>query len=108
MALGRFLYLASILRTSPFLLEQSTSPSPDFHSPVSTSGKIKKTRIKVLHVVNGEHFPGAQRVQSHLERCVAQFDVSADFACVKPGKFASMVDEQQDNWGSGSRTSMNH
>lgn len=114
MALGRFLSLASILRKSPFMLEQSTSLSPDFHSPVSTSGKIETTPIKVLHAVNGEHFPGAERVQSHLERCLPQFDVSADFTCVKLGKFASMVDEhsmvdeQQGNWGSGFRTSINH
>ncbi|WP_153559042.1 glycosyltransferase [Roseimaritima sediminicola] len=47
----------------------------------------------VLHVVNGEHFAGAERVQSHLGRCLPAAGVRADFVCVKPGRFADILDE---------------
>lgn len=57
--------------------------------------------IRVVHVVNGEHFAGAERVQSHLGRCLPKFGVTADFAMVKPGKFAEMLQEQQGQWGGG-------
>lgn len=42
---------------------------------------------KVLHVINGEHYSGAERVQDLLaqELPANGFDVS--FACVKPGRF---------------------
>jgi len=55
--------------------------------------------VGVLHVVNGEHFSGAERVQSHLGRCLPRFDVRADFACVKPGKFADAVAQRNGDWG---------
>ena len=57
--------------------------------------------LKVLHIVNGEHFSGAERVQSHLGRCLPLLGVAADFACVKPGKFARLIDEQGGGWGNG-------
>ena len=90
------------------MLEQTISPGLGLHPSVPTSASRAINQIKVLHVVNGEHFSGAERVQSHLGRCLPQFDVAADFACVKPGKFAEMVDEQQGKWGTGFRTNMNH
>jgi glycosyltransferase involved in cell wall biosynthesis len=57
--------------------------------------------LRVLHVVNGEHFSGAERVQSHLGRCLPQFGVQADFACVKPGRFLQRLREQGGEWGRG-------
>ena len=57
--------------------------------------------LRVLHVVNGEHFSGAERVQSHLGRCLPALGVAADFASVKPGKFAKIINEQDGNWGKG-------
>lgn len=67
--------------------------------------------IRVLHVVNGEHFSGAERVQSHLGRCLPQYKVITDFACVKPGRFADMLDERcqlrpGESWGQGHRIAM--
>jgi glycosyltransferase involved in cell wall biosynthesis len=67
--------------------------------------------FRVLHVVNGEHFSGAERVQSHLGRCLPAQGVTADFACVKPGRFADMLDSRCDlptgeNWGRGYRVKM--
>ena len=55
--------------------------------------------LRVLHLVNGEHFAGAERVQSHLGRCLPQLGVSADFACIKPGRFADAVDAAAGSWG---------
>ncbi len=79
----------------------SIPPTSVPSSPVSRSnGQLvlntdnyggKAQQINVLHVVNGEHFSGAERVQSHLGRCLPSFGVAADFASVKPGKFAEMV-----------------
>ncbi|MEO1528883.1 MAG: glycosyltransferase, partial [Planctomycetota bacterium] len=69
----------------------------------SLSGTLQ---TRVLHLVNGEHFSGAERVQSHLGRCLPQFDVAADFASVKPGKFADLLDEQEGRWGTGHRIEM--
>ncbi len=64
--------------------------------------------VRVLHLVNGEHFAGAERVQSHLGRCLPQFGVQADFACVKPGRFASMVERQSGAWGQAYRFAMSN
>lgn len=72
--------------------------------PGVPSGKMD---VRVLHLVNGEHFSGAERVQSHLGRCLPKFSVAADFACVKPGKFAEAVRDHQD-WGRVFETPMRH
>jgi len=62
--------------------------------------------LAVLHVVNGEHFSGAERVQSHLGRRLPEYQVRADFACVKPGLFADVLDGQQGELGIGYRLPM--
>jgi len=62
--------------------------------------------IRVLHVVNGEHFAGAERVQSHLGRCLPKYGVRADFVCVKPGRFADAVDAAEAKWGIAHRLPM--
>jgi glycosyltransferase involved in cell wall biosynthesis len=46
---------------------------------------VKTTRV--LHVINGEHYSGAERVQDLLARQLAQFGFEVGFACVKPGRF---------------------
>lgn len=61
---------------------------------------------RVLHLVNGEHFSGAERVQSHLGRCLPMCGVVADFACVKPGRFAELLEEQSGAWGRCHRVPM--
>ncbi|MCC6511961.1 MAG: glycosyltransferase [Pirellulaceae bacterium] len=43
--------------------------------------------IGVLHVINGEHFSGAERVQQVLGQQLEKFGYSSHFACLKPGKF---------------------
>ena len=44
----------------------------------------------VLHLINGEHFSGAERVQQHLGHQLTQFGFTSHFACLKPGKFAAL------------------
>ncbi len=44
----------------------------------------------VLHVINGEHFSGAERVQQLLGKNLNEFGYQAHFACVKPGKFPDL------------------
>ncbi len=61
---------------------------------------------RVLHVVNGEHFSGAERVQSHLGRCLPAYGVAADFACVKPGRYADALERHAGQWGGCHRTPM--
>nr|WP_286178267.1 glycosyltransferase family 4 protein [Rhodopirellula sp. JC639] len=62
-------------------------------------GQLPISTVRVLHLVNGEHFAGAERVQSHLGRCLPQCSVQADFACVKPGQFAKTLTEHGGAWG---------
>jgi len=44
----------------------------------------------VLHVINGEHYSGAERVQDLLAARLPDFGFSAAFACVKPDRFPRM------------------
>ncbi|MFI4876183.1 MAG: glycosyltransferase [Blastopirellula sp. JB062] len=54
----------------------------------SSAARSTETRLtKVLHLINGEHFSGAERVQDLLGLRLPEFGYQADFACVKPGKF---------------------
>ncbi len=43
--------------------------------------------ISVLHLVNGEHYSGAERVQDLLARQLPRFGCEVGFACVKPRRF---------------------
>lgn len=43
--------------------------------------------IRVLHVINGEHYAGAERVQDLLAAELPCYRVSVGFACLKKGKF---------------------
>ena len=50
---------------------------------------------RVLHVINGEHYSGAERVQDLLALELTQFGFDVSFACLKDGKFASTRRSQQ-------------
>jgi glycosyltransferase involved in cell wall biosynthesis len=45
--------------------------------------------IRVLHVINGEHYAGAERVQDLLAANLPRFGFSAVFAALKPDQFAA-------------------
>jgi glycosyltransferase involved in cell wall biosynthesis len=80
-------------------------PSDAADSVGETSLPHKDT-LRVLHLVNGEHFAGAERVQSHLGRCLPALGIRADFACLKPGRFADAVDAANGEWGTAYRFPM--
>ena len=42
---------------------------------------------RVLHVINGEHYSGAERVQDLLGGYLPACGYAAGFACVKPDRF---------------------
>src|SRR5262249_42791511 len=46
-------------------------------------------RVKVLHVVNGDLYAGAERVQDLLAMRIEEFGFEMGFACLKSGRFAS-------------------
>jgi len=46
--------------------------------------------IKVLHVINGEHYAGAEKVQDLLALRLSEFGFDVGFACIKPRRFAEM------------------
>ncbi len=54
------------------------------------SSFVPTVAARVLHVINGEHFSGAERVQQLLGRGLLKFGFEADFACVKLGKFPEL------------------
>lgn len=46
--------------------------------------------LSSLHLINGEHFSGAERVQQILGNRLPDFGVFANFACLKSGKFQEL------------------
>lgn len=50
--------------------------------------------IRVLHLVNGEHYSGAERVQDLLARQLARCGCEVGFACVKPRRFPAAREAQ--------------
>jgi glycosyltransferase involved in cell wall biosynthesis len=64
--------------------------SPELAEPVHSNG-IRKSASRgatdVLHLINGEHYSGAERVQDLLALGLPQWNFRVAFACVKPGKF---------------------
>ncbi|NOZ38974.1 MAG: glycosyltransferase family 4 protein [Planctomycetes bacterium] len=60
--------------------------TPRTPSPVATQ--------RVLHVINGEHYSGAERVQDLLALQLPQFGFEVGFACVKPDRFSEVRQAQ--------------
>lgn len=46
--------------------------------------------VRVLHVINGEDYAGAERVQDHLALRLPDEGFDVGFACLKPRRFAEM------------------
>ena len=54
------------------------------------SAAIKKPKpapVRVLHVINGEHYSGAERVQDLLAGKLPELGFEVGFVCLKPGRF---------------------
>ncbi|MDZ4818891.1 MAG: glycosyltransferase family 4 protein [Planctomycetota bacterium] len=63
--------------------------------PASAPGDDTSNRLRALHVINGEHYAGAERVQDLLAARLPDFGVDVAFACVKPDKFPALRRSQQ-------------
>ena len=61
----------------------------------ATTDTVPPSTIRVLHVVNGEHYSGAARVQDLLAGALPRFGVEVGFACVKPKLFPEMRTSQE-------------
>jgi glycosyltransferase involved in cell wall biosynthesis len=51
--------------------------------------------IKVLHLINGDLYAGAERVQDLLASRMGEFGFELGFACLKSGRFAAVRRSQQ-------------
>ena len=80
-------------------LTASQSATSDFGLPFvatapcsseSTGTIPHRVTTNVLHLINGEHFSGAERVQQNLGRHLDAFGFASHFACLKPGKFIEL------------------
>lgn len=63
------------------------STACDFVAARETEQPVRTRRV--LHVINGEHYSGAERVQDLLAKQLPQFGYEVGFACVKPQRFAT-------------------
>ena len=74
---------------SPMSQQLLTAPA----APVAITGPSLPATVgtmPVLHVINGEHYAGAERVQDLLGQRLGNFGYRAGFACLKRGQFAAM------------------
>src|SRR5688572_4459141 len=77
------LALASALPMTHALLESDRELSTDRRESAGPAVGL----IRVLHVINGEHYSGAERVQDLLAEALPDLGFEVGFACVKPGRF---------------------
>ena len=64
-----------------------TSPGPPREAPTD--------RVKILHLVNGDLYAGAEQVQDLMALGMGAFGYELAFACLKPGRFATDRRSQQ-------------
>lgn len=57
-------------------------------APVTTAKTSPVATKRVLHILNGEHYAGAERVQDLLALNLSQFGYDLQLASLLPGKFA--------------------
>jgi len=72
--------MSSTLTSGPVALDLNW-PTP--------SKKRQAATGRVLHVINGEHYSGAERVQDLLGMTLPQLGFEVGFVCLKQGKFAA-------------------
>jgi glycosyltransferase involved in cell wall biosynthesis len=73
--------------TAYCLLPTAYSALPAAYSPLPTASPAA---CRVLHVINGEDYAGAERVQDSLALRLPEFGFEVGFACLKPRRFAQM------------------
>jgi glycosyltransferase involved in cell wall biosynthesis len=60
---------------------------PQEISSINDTSCSRADTVKVLHLINGEHYSGAERVQDLLAMALPKFGYSVGFACLKPDRF---------------------
>ncbi|MCC7087266.1 MAG: glycosyltransferase [Pirellulales bacterium] len=71
-------------------LAQTSAPPSSVRSTTGLSHSSlppPTAKLRVLHVINGEHYAGAERVQDLLAARLPELGVEVAFACVKPNRF---------------------
>ncbi len=78
-------------RTNPGYNFMSTATlDRTFSQARNEAAESSATVVKVLHVINGEHYAGAERVQDLLALRLHDLGFRVGFACLKQGVFARM------------------
>jgi len=67
---------------------------PDSGRSVPARRRAPQRVVRVLHVINGEHYAGAERVQDLLAAGLGREGFRVGFACLKPGRFAAARQDQ--------------
>jgi hypothetical protein len=62
--------------------------------PTTISTRSATQTMRVLHLINGEHYAGAERVQDLLAKRLPESGYNVGFVCVKPGAFAAARESQ--------------
>jgi glycosyltransferase involved in cell wall biosynthesis len=75
-------------RASPLVPFAGTT-TYDVVVPTAAEVRTAGPRIRGLHLINGEHFSGAERVQQWLGKRLPELGVDIEFVCLKEGKFPS-------------------
>ena len=83
--------MASSEAIIPSTLPSSSVPLPP---PADKAGPVRRTR-RVLHIINGEHYSGAERVQDLLALRLPSEGYEVGFAYVKQGRFHHERQAQQ-------------
>ena len=61
--------------------------SPVSQEIVRPASSLAAAPVRVMHLINGEHYSGAERVQDLLALRLPEFGYEASFVCLKPGVF---------------------
>ena len=69
----------------PLALRDPSNARASNETPTPFTNPVKL--VRALHVINGEHYSGAERVQDLLAGYLPACGYEASFACVKPGRF---------------------
>ena len=66
-----------------------------FFAPIDEPVRAPAAPVRVLHVINGEHYAGAERVQDLLALRLPEFGFEVSFASLKPGQFSARRQAKQ-------------
>jgi glycosyltransferase involved in cell wall biosynthesis len=62
-------------------------PTLDLQATPTIAESTSVATVRVLHIINGEHYSGAERVQDLLAGYLPECGYTVGFACVKPGRY---------------------